>query len=57
VGAKCSFRLTRTTIPGRLSPLENHTSLVEESPTCKDKGRLDGRFHSDAQVSIKAKKQ
>jgi len=31
--------------------------LVEESLTCKDKGRLDGRLHSDAQVSIGAKKQ
>jgi len=41
----------------RLSPPENQTSLVEESLTCKDKGRLDDRLHSDTQVSTGAKKQ
>jgi len=39
-----------------LSPPENRTSLVEESLTCKDKGRLDGRLHSNAQVSIRSEK-
>jgi len=39
-----------------LSPPENRTSLIKESLTWKDKGRLDGHLHSDAQVSIRAKK-
>ena len=56
VGAKCSRRLTQTVVSGLLSPPENRTSLIEESLTCKDKGRLDGHLHSDAQVSIRVKK-
>ena len=39
-----------------LSLPENRTPLIKESLTCKDKGRLDGRLHFDAQVGIRAKK-
>ena len=41
---------------GLLSPSKNRSSLIKEYLTWKDKGHFDGRLHSDAQVSIRAKK-
>jgi len=59
---KYSRRLTRSPVDsnGSLWPsylrLRIELPLVEESLTCKDKGCLDGRLHSDAKVNIRAKK-
>jgi len=49
-------RLTLTTAFDPSIPPENRTSLIKNLSPAKTKGRLDGRLHSDAQVSIRAKK-